>query len=112
MIVRIYWARIEQGAWPSIEEKFSELNKISTRGFRGRLVTQDVNDPESLYTITFWDDMDSVRTWEASTEYEHVFVAAIKPFIVGSQSVSFCEVRVENISGLVGSTKGATAASA
>jgi heme-degrading monooxygenase HmoA len=73
------------------------------------LVTQDVNDPESLYTITFWDDMASVEAWEASSEYENVFVAAIRPFIVGSQSVSLCEVKVENISGLVSSTKGDTA---
>ena len=111
MIVRIYWARTYLGAWPSIEEKYRELNKIPTPGFRGRLVTQDVNDPESLYTITFWDDITSVQAWEASGEFENVFVAAIRPFIVGSQSVSLCEVKVENIGGLVSSTKAATASS-
>lgn len=100
MILRIYWARTYPGAWPSIEQKYSELNKIATPGFLGRLVTQDVNDPESLYTITFWDDLASVRAWEASDEFENVFVAAIRPYIVGSHSVSFCEVKVESLAGL------------
>lgn len=101
MIVRIYWAKTFPGAWPSIEQKYSELNTIATRGFLGRLVTQDVNDAESLYTITFWEDLASVRAWEASAEFENVFVAAIRPYIVGSSSVSFGEVKVESLAGLL-----------
>ena len=100
MIVRISWARTHPGAWPSIEQKYGELNKIATPGFLGRLVTQDVNDPENLYTITLWQDLASVRAWEASAEFEQVFVAAIKPYIVGSFSVSFCEVKVADLAGL------------
>lgn len=105
MIVRIYWAKTYPGAWPSIEEKYREVNKIPTPGCRGRLVTQDVSDPESLYTITFWDDLASVKAWEASAEFENVFVAAIEPFIVASQSVSLSEVRVESIRALVSSAQ-------
>jgi heme-degrading monooxygenase HmoA len=101
MIVRIYWAKTCPGAWPSIEQKYSELNTIATPGFLGRLVTQDVNDPESLYTITFWEDLASVRAWEASAEFEKVFVPAIRPYIVGSSSVSFCEVKVASLAGLL-----------
>lgn len=110
MIVRIYWARTLPGAWPSIEEKYRELNEIPTPGFRGRLVTQDVNDPESLYTLTFWDDLASVQAWEASADFEKIFVAAIEPFIVGSQSVSVCEVRVESLHGLLALAAGGAAA--
>ena len=109
MIVRIMWAKTYPGAWPSIEEKYRGLNEIPTPGFRGRLVTQDVNDPESIYALTFWNDIASVEAWEASSEFQNVFAPAIRPFIVGSWSVSLCEVKVENISGLVSSTKSAVA---
>ena len=101
MIVRIYSAKTYPGAWPSIEQKYSELNTIATPGFPGRLVTQDVNDPESLYTITFWEDLASVRDWESSDEFEKVFVAAIRPYVIGSSSVSLCEVKVERLAGLL-----------
>ncbi len=100
MIVRISWARTHPGAWPAVEQKYGELNKIPIAGFLGRLVTQDVNDPENLYTLTFWEDLASVRAWEASPDFENLFVAAIKPYIVGSFSVSFCEVKVADLAGL------------
>ena len=100
MIVRIYWAKTYPDSWRSIEQKYIELNKIPTPGFLGRLVTQDVNDSESLYTITLWNDLESVLAWEASDDFEHVFVAAIRPYIVGSHSISHCEVKVESLTGL------------
>jgi heme-degrading monooxygenase HmoA len=101
MIVRIYWAKVQSGAWPSIEQKYGELNMIATPGFLGRLVTQDVNDPESMFTLTFWDDLESVRAWEASAEFKNVFVPAIEPYIVGSHSISFCDVKLESLAGLL-----------
>lgn len=102
MYMRIYWGRTYPGAWPSIEETYRELAKVSTPGLRARFVTQDVNDVESMYTITVWDSLESVQAWEASPAYRDVFLAAIKPFLVGSHSVSLCEVKVEHLAGPIG----------
>ena len=71
----------------------------ATPGFLVCLVTQDVNDPESLYTFTCWEDIASLRAWESSDEFEKVFVAAIRPYIIGSSSVSLYEVKVESLAG-------------
>jgi heme-degrading monooxygenase HmoA len=101
MFVRIYWGKIHPGSWPSIEAKYRELMAIPAKGLRARLVTQDVNDPESMFTITMWDNRESVEAWEASRDYREVFLAAVKPFIIGSQSVSLCEVKVANLDGLL-----------
>jgi heme-degrading monooxygenase HmoA len=103
MFVRIYWGKIHPGSWPSIEAKYRELMAIPARGLLSRLVTQDVNDPESMFTITMWDDRESVEAWEASRDYREVFLASVKPFIVGSQSVSLCEVKVASLDGLLAS---------
>lgn len=100
MIVRISWARIRPGDWAAVEQKYRELNTIPVAGFLGRLVTQDVNDPENLYTLTLWQDLASVHAWESSPEFESRFVAPIKPHIAGSFSVSFCEVKVADLAGL------------
>lgn len=101
MYVRIYWGRVNPDSWPSVEEKYRTLMSIDTPGLRGRLVTRDVNDPESMFTITLWDSIENVQDWEASQAYREVFLPAIRPFLAGSQSVSLCEVRVENLAGLV-----------
>ena len=94
MHIRIYWGKVQSGAWRSIEQKYRELMEIPIEGLLGRFVTQDVNDPESMFTITLWQDLESIEAWEKSSEYRELFLAAVSPFIVGSQSVSLCEVKV------------------
>lgn len=94
MHIRIYWGKIQPGAWPSIEQRYRELMNIPAQGLLGRFVTQDVNDPDSMFTITIWQDLASIEAWEASPEYRDVFLGAVAPFIIGSQSVSLCEVKV------------------
>ncbi|WP_114947821.1 antibiotic biosynthesis monooxygenase family protein [Microvirga calopogonii] len=108
MFVRIYWGRIYPGSWPSIEERYRALMEIDIPGLRARLVTRDVNDPESMFTITIWDTVESVQAWEASEAYQDVFLAAVRPFLVGSQSVSLSEVRVENLTELLPVIRAAT----
>jgi heme-degrading monooxygenase HmoA len=101
MFVRIYWGKIQPGTWSEIEETYRALNAIPIPGLLARWVTQDVNDPESMFTITLWNDMASVQAWEASVEYRNIFLARVRPFVIGSHSVSLCEVKVDNMAGLL-----------
>lgn len=101
MFVRIYWGKIYPGNWDAIERAYRGLMARETPGLLGRLVTQDTNDPDSLFTITLWTDRASVEAWEASRAYAETFAAALRPFIAGAQSVSLCEVRLADIAGLV-----------
>ena len=110
MIVRIVWGRLLPGSWESVEQIFRRFDAASTPGLRARLVTQDVNDPESMYAIAFWDDLASVQRWLDSDSYRDGFAHALRPFLAGSQSVAMGEVKVEDISQLVGVTRGAGAA--
>ena len=103
MYVRIYWGKIHPGSWPALEEKYQGLMKVPTPGLLGRLVTQDTNDSESIFTVTIWQDLASVQSWEASSDYKNIYLAAVSPHIVGSRSVSLCEVKVENLSQLFAS---------
>lgn len=96
MIIRIYWGKLVSGAWPAIEERYRELNRLPVPGLLGRLVSQDLNDSECMFTITYWKDFESVRAWENSEDFRKVFRAAVEPYLAGSQTISICEVRVGN----------------
>ena len=100
MVVRIWWGRIYPGSWPSIEEAYRKLNEMPVRGMLGRFVTQDINDTESMYTITLWDDLASVHAWEASSDFKDIFLAAVGRFAAGSASISLCEVKAFDLAGL------------
>jgi len=101
MIVRIYWGRIVPGSLPSIEEVYRQYDAASVKGMRARLVSQDVNDPDSIYVVTFWDDVESIDRWVASDDYKVRITKALRPFIVGAQSLSLSRVRVEDVAGLL-----------
>ena len=101
MIVRIVWARLVPGSWNAVEQLFRQFDAAATPGLRGRLVTQDVNDPESMYAIAFWDDLASVERWLASPAYQQGFAQALRPFLAGSQSVSMGDVRVQDVNKLL-----------
>ena len=105
MIGRIVWARLVPNAWPSVDRVFHEQSALSTPGLVGRLVTRDVNDPDSMYAIAFWDDVASVERWLASDAYRLGLSAALRPFLAGSQSVSMGEVRLEDMGGWIARLK-------
>ena len=102
MIIRIVWGRLVPGAWDSVEQIFRQFDAASTPGLRGRVITQDVNDPESMYAIAFWDDVASVQRWLDSESYRKGFAQALRPFLAGSQSVSMGEVKLEDLAGMPG----------
>ena len=103
MIVRIVWGRLVPGAWPSVEQVFRQFDAAHTPGLRARLVTQDMNDPESMYAIAFWEDVESLQKWLDSDDYQQAFLHALRPFLAGSQSVSLCDVRLEDFGGALAS---------
>lgn len=94
MHIRIYWGKVAGHAWPSIEQRYRELMEVPVDGLLGRFVTQDVNDQESMFTITFWKDIKSIRAWEASPNYANLYLAAVSPYIAGEMAVSLCEIKV------------------
>lgn len=101
MIVRIYWGRIVAGALGDIERVYRDYDVASVPGLLARFVSQDLNDPDSLYVITLWTDLESVERWVASDAYRERITKPLKPFIVGAHSLSLSAVRVEDLAGLV-----------
>jgi heme-degrading monooxygenase HmoA len=94
MHIRIYWGKVMGDAWPDIEQRYKRLMEFPAPGLLARFVTQDVNDRESMFTVTFWQDAESIKAWEASDGYANLYLAAVSPFITGAMSVSLCEVKV------------------
>lgn len=97
MFLRVYWSRIRPGSWPDIERRYVHTADIAVPGRLARWVTQDAADPESVLTVTLWADRQSLEAWEASPAYGEG-VAAVRPFVLGAQTVSLCEVKLSDLS--------------
>jgi|GEM_PF-1949001 len=97
MYVRIYWSKVKPAFWENMEQNQKFLMNTDIPGLLARIVTQDVADPESIFTFLVWADQDSVHAWENSDEYRSVYTKTVQPYIQGSQTVSLCEVKAANL---------------
>ena len=52
MFLRLYWSRMRPGAWDALQKRYLELGEVDVPGRVARWVTQDVNDPESIITVS------------------------------------------------------------
>lgn len=100
MYLRLYWAKIQPGSWNAIRDRYLEYGRAEVPGRLARWVTQDTNDPDSIITVTLWSDKAAIQAWEASDYYIRS-VDSMRPYFVGSQTVSLCEVMLEHPPGLL-----------
>jgi heme-degrading monooxygenase HmoA len=106
MFLRLYWSRTLPGSWDAVRDRYVELGKADVPGRVVRWVTRDVNDPGNVILVTLWERQEDIHAWEASEQYQRS-VNAIRPHLVGSQTVSLCEVMLESPAGLLDALKGA-----
>jgi len=48
-----------------------------------------------MFAVTLWEDKESIERWERSSAYKE-FLEVVEPFMMGSYSVSVCEVMYAN----------------
>lgn len=92
MYVRIYWSKVQPAFWRDISRNYREISELDAPGLLGRVVSCDVNDPDNVFTISFWADRESVEKWETSPDRP-----SNDAFVVGSHSVAVCEVKIANL---------------
>lgn len=99
MILRIGRGHIKPGAWEGFETAWREtlIESDWPEGLRARWLAQDVNDRNGGWTISLWDDVESIESWQESDGYASV-VAALTPFYVGDYQAQVGEVRVSETS--------------
>ncbi|MBP0441437.1 antibiotic biosynthesis monooxygenase [Tianweitania sediminis] len=56
------------------------------------MLVQDVNDPDTFFVLSFWDSIEDVAAWEGSADFQERFASAIRPFTVGTTTVSLCQI--------------------
>lgn len=100
MYLRIYWGRVRPASWDAVARRYQTLMGIQCDGLLGRFVTRDINDPQSLFTVTIWDTLENLQNWERSDEYRQVFLGPLEAYLEGSHSVSLCEVELAQIGDL------------
>jgi quinol monooxygenase YgiN len=91
MFMRLTWAKLRPGMWSQYEAKYAELTRASP-GLVARWLLRDTKDPDALYVISHWQDLDAMEDWETSEYFQQVFLPSIRPMLEGGFTVSVCEI--------------------
>jgi heme-degrading monooxygenase HmoA len=94
MFARINWGKIQTGKWDEFERVFREtVAKAGAQpGLKGRILFRDINDPDSGFTLSFWETEQDMRNYETSDTMLNLVLPAIEPFLPGEHNTTFVEV--------------------
>jgi len=98
MYVRASWGKLKPGSWDEYERAYKDAVGAggSVAGLRGRVLARDLDDPDGGYTISFWDDEESMRAHEDSPQLS-AMLKELEPYFSGEYTMRRCEVRMDDL---------------
>jgi len=101
MFMRIAWVRVRPGSWSQFEVRYAEQAR-TVPGLKGRWLSRDVNDPDSIYVVSLWESIELLTAWEESDYFRNVLMPGIAPLVEAGLTVSVCEVQHAQAPGMPG----------
>ena len=79
MYVRVFWGKLRPGTWDAYEKHYLE-NVVPLanqyKGFRGRELLRSTKNPDEGLSISFWDTLEDLKSYDGSAEREQVISGA------------------------------------
>jgi len=85
MFMRISWGRVDPGAWEDYERAFRKGIEAAGRpqGLMARTLSRDIDDPNTGYSISWWDSAESMEAYETGAAAD-VIQPRIQKFFGGA----------------------------
>jgi heme-degrading monooxygenase HmoA len=96
MYMRVSWGRVEPGKWDEYEAAYKEGAAAAGRppGLQGHSLARDIEDPDTGYSLMWWDSAEHLRAYEES-EGRETHRAKILPFFPSAFVVNRLETVFE-----------------
>jgi hypothetical protein len=100
MYVRIAWGRVEPGKWDEYEAAYREGAAAAARadGLKGRQLLRDMDDPETGYSLTWWESAEALESYEDLANQE--ILPRIQAYFPGAFVINRLQVVHEDDYGL------------
>lgn len=94
MIMRITWGKLKPGTWQEFEQAYdANVAGKDVKGLRGRWLAQDANDPDGGFSVSLWETLEDMQTYEQSDFYRQQISPALQPFFAGQFTTYHCDVK-------------------
>lgn len=92
--MRITWGRLRPGTWGAYAARFEEVHRdLPLRGLNTRYLVQDTAQKDSCFSISIWETMDDLVSYERWQERDTV-TREFQEFFTGDVYVQRCEIKV------------------
>jgi len=98
MYMRIVWGKLRPGQWKEFEQTHKDVvlgDTDEVKGLKGRMLVQDLTDPDAGYSVSLWESREAMAIYETSPLFRQKILPALRPFFVGEFTTKHCIVRVK-----------------
>lgn len=94
MYMRITMGRTRPGSWPEFEAAYKQhIEGRAAPGLRARWLVRSTSDADTFFTISLWDAVADMESYERSDAVRRQILKHIAPHLNGVSTAHHCEVR-------------------
>lgn len=97
-VMRFSHGTLKPGAWNDFEQLYRDLaaERGDVPGLLGGVLSRDMDNGDSGYTVSIWDRVESMQAYEASDRAKAV-ASRFQPFYSGDYKVTLSEMRLWDV---------------
>jgi hypothetical protein len=94
MFMRVTMGRIRAGCWSQFEAAYQQhIERAAVPGLRARWLVRSVSDADIFFTISLWDALAEMESFERSDAVKRRILPYIAQHLSGISTAHHCEVR-------------------
>lgn len=96
MYMRITMGRTRPGSWSQFEAAYRQYVEANAApGLRARWLVRSVTDADTFFTVSLWERLEDLETYERSDAVQRQVLKHIAPHLSGISTAHHCRVRGE-----------------
>jgi heme-degrading monooxygenase HmoA len=93
MYARITIGRTKRGSWEAFEAAYRQhIDRVTAKGLRARWLVRSLHDQETFFTVSLWDTLADMESYERSDAVRRHILPHITPHLSGISTAHHCEV--------------------
>jgi heme-degrading monooxygenase HmoA len=94
MYMRLTFGKVKAGLWDEFEGAYKQYveGAAATQGLRTRWLVRSTSDRDTYFTLSLWETLEDMESYERSDSVEREILPHIAPFLNGPSTAHHCEL--------------------
>ena len=97
-IMKVTEGRVRQGMWKDFETAYKRVVDAPVPGLLARYLVWDIDDRDHGHSITIWESLEAMRSYQDSDLFQKTIQPALQPFFGNDSKTSVAEIALQKSS--------------